>query len=141
MTTITKTQAMEARKLLRHYEAQKKAEARAKRCALPCTALVHAYFKSKNDEYGYDAWDADAQKLYRAVKSAEQSALKRRRKGIVDAIEQPMYRRHRWTVAMDNALMQGDIKFLEACGVTRAAMGIRRSRLMKNQPKKESANA
>ena len=44
--TITKTQAMEAKKLLRHYEAQKKAEARAKRCALQCTALLHAYLKA-----------------------------------------------------------------------------------------------
>lgn len=117
MTTITKTQAMEARKLLRHYEAQKKAEARAKRCALPCTALVHAYLKSKNDEYGYDAWDADAQKLYRAVKSAEQAALKRRRKGIVDAVEEPMYRRHRWTAAMKKALEDGDTAYLKACGL------------------------
>lgn len=29
----------------------------------------------------------------------------------------------------------------EGIGVTRAAMEIRRSRLMKNQPKKETANA
>lgn len=118
MTTITKTQALEARKLLRHYEAQKKAEARAKRCALPCAALVHAYLKAKNDDYGYDAWDADAQKLYRAVKSAEQAALKRLRKGIVDAIEQPKYNRHRWTPQMKNALQDGDTAYLKACGLT-----------------------
>lgn len=127
--TITKTQALEARKLLRHYEAQKKAEARAKRCALPCTALVHAYLKSKNDNYGYDAWDADAQKLYRAVKSAEQSALNRRRKGIVDANEQPMYRRHRWTAAMKNALQDGDTAYLKACGITDKAIGAMRWKL------------
>lgn len=120
--TITKTQTLEAKKLLRHYEAQKKAEARAKRCALPCTALVHAYLKAKNDNYGYDAWDADAQKLYRSVKSAEQAALKRRRKGIVDAVEEPMYRRHRWTAQMKNALHDGDTAFLKACGLTDSAI-------------------
>lgn len=116
--TITKTQALEAKKLLRHYEAQKKAESRAKRCALPCTALVHAYLKAKNDNYGYDAWDADAQKLYRSVKSAEHAALRRRRKGIVDAVEEPVYRRLRWTPQMKNALHDGDTAYLKACGLT-----------------------
>lgn len=120
--TITKTQALEAKKLLRHYEAQKKAEARAKRCALPCTALVHAYLKAKNDNYGYDAWDADAQKLYRSVKSAEQAALKRRRKGIVDAVEEPVYRRLRRTPQMKNALQDGDTAYLKACGLTDSAI-------------------
>ena len=139
--TITKTQAFEARKILKEYERQRKAEKRAKRCALPCAALVYAYLKGKNDNYGYDAWDADAQKLYRSVKSAEQSALRRRRKGIVEAGEMPKVSRHRWTVAMDNAALQGDYKFLEACGVTRAAISCRRVKLMKNQPKKETANA
>lgn len=87
MDTVTKTQALEARKILKQYERQRKEEKRARQCALPCTALVHAYIKRMNDGYGYDAWDADAQKLYRAVKSAEQSALNRRRKGIVEAGE------------------------------------------------------
>lgn len=120
--TITKTQALEAKKLLRHYEAQKKAEARAKRCALPCTALVHAYLKAKNDNYGYDAWDADAQKLYRSVKSAEHAALRRRRKGIVDTVEEPVYRRLRWTPQMKNALQDGDTAYLKACGLTDSAI-------------------
>lgn len=120
--TITKTQALEAKKLLRHYEAQKKAEARAKRCALPCTALVHAYLKAKNDNYGYDAWDADAQKLYRSVKSAEHAALRRRRKGIVDAVEEPVYRRLRWTPQMKDALQDGDTAYLKACGLTDSAI-------------------
>lgn len=116
--TITKTQALEARKLLRHYEAQKKAEARARRRAMPCTALVHEFLKRKNDGYGYDAWDADAQKLYRAVKSAEQSALNRRRKGIVEAGEMPKFRRIRWTAQMKNALQDNDTAYLKACGLT-----------------------
>ena len=120
--TITKTQALEARNLLRLYESQKKAEARAKRGAMPCTALVRAYLKSKNDNYGYDAWDADAQKLYRAVKSAEQVALRRRRKGIVDAVEQPKFRRLRWTPQMKNALQDGDTAYLKACGLTDKAI-------------------
>ena len=136
--TITKTQAMEAKKLLRHYEAQKKAEARAKRCALPCTALVHAYLKAKNDNYGYDAWDADAQKLYRSVKSAEQAALKRRRKGIVDAVEEPMYRRIRWTAQMKKALQDGDTAFLKACGLTDHAISAMKWRLA-HEVRKEDA--
>lgn len=136
--TITKTQAMEAKKLLRHYEAQKKAEARAKRCTLPCTALVHAYLKAKNDNYGYDAWDADAQKFYRSVKSAEQAALNRRRKGIVDAVEEPMYRRHRWTAQMKNALQDGDTAFLKACGLTDNAISAMKWKLA-HEVRKEDA--
>ena len=135
--TITKTQALEAKKLLRHYEAQKKAEARAKRRALPCTALVHAYLKAKNDNYGYDAWDADAQRLYRSVQIAEQSALKRRRKGVVDAVEEPTYRRHRWTAQMKNALQDGDTEFLKACGLTDRAIGAMKWKL--SHDRKEDA--
>lgn len=137
---FSKTQVLEAKKLLRLYESQKKAEARAKRCALPCTALVHAYLKTKNDNYGYDAWDADAQKLYRAVKSAEQAALKRRRKGIVDAVEEPMYRRHRWTAAMKNALQDGDTAYLKACGLTdKAISGMRWKLAHDHEARKEDA--
>jgi len=126
---ITKTQALEARKLLRHYEAQKKAEARAKRCALPCTALVYDYLKRKNDGYGYDAWDADAQKLYRSVKSAEQSALNRRRKGIVEAGEMPKFCRLRWTPQMKNALQNNDLAYLKACGLSDGAINAMRWKL------------
>lgn len=115
---ITKKDAQDARKILKEYERQRNAEKRAKRRAMPCAALVHEYLKRKNDGYGYDAWDADAQKLYRAVKSAEQSALKRRRKGIVEAVEMPKFRRIRWTVAMKNALNDGDTAYLKACGLT-----------------------
>lgn len=136
--TITKTQALEAKNLLRHYESQKKAEARAKRCAMPCTALVHAYLKAKNDNYGYDAWDADAQKLYRSVKSAEQAALKRRRKGIVDAVEEPMYRRHRWTAQMKNALQDGDTAYLKACGLTDHAISAMKWRLAHEDGKEDA---
>ena len=138
MTAITKAQVLEARKLLRHYEAQKKAEARAKRCALPCTALVHAYLKAKNDCYGYDAWDADAQKLYRSVKSAEQAAQNRRRKGIVDAVEEPMYRRHRWTAQMKNALQDGDTAFLKACGLSGGAINAMKWKLAHEDGKEDA---
>lgn len=115
---ITKKDADEAKKILKEYERQRNAEKRAKRCALPCTALVHEYLKRKNDGYGYDAWSSDEQKLYRSVKSAEQSALNRRRKGIVDAVEQPKFRRIRWTPQMKNALQDGDTAYLKACGLT-----------------------
>ena len=115
---ITKKDAQEARKILKAYERKRNAEKRARQRSLPCTALVYAYLNGKNDNYGYDAWDADAQKLYRAVKSAEQSALKRRRKGIVDAVEMPKFRRIRWTVQMKNALQDGDTEYLKACGLT-----------------------
>ena len=123
---ITKKDAKEARKILKAYERQRNAEKRAKRCAMPCTALVHEYLKRKNDGYGYDAWDADSQKLYRAVKSAEQSALKRRRKGIVDAVEMPKFRRIRWTANMKNALQDGDTAYLKACGLTDNAISAMR---------------
>lgn len=123
---ITREKALEARKLLKAYEAQKKAEKRARHCTLPCTALVYAYLKGKNDGYGYDAWDADAQKLYRAVKSAEQSALNRRRKGIVEAGEMPKFRRVRWTPAMKNALQDGDSAYLKACGLSDGAINAMR---------------
>lgn len=136
--TITKTQALEAKKLLRHYEAQKKAEARAKRCALPCTALVHAYLKAKNDNYGYDAWDADAQKLYRSVKSAEHAALRRRRKGIVDTVEEPVYRRLRWTPQMKNALQDGDTAYLKACGLTDSAISAMKWKLAHEDGKEDA---
>lgn len=92
---ITKNDAQKARKILKEYERQRNAEKRARQRAMPCASLVHEYIKRKNNGYGYDAWDADAQKLYRAVKSAEQSALKRRRKGIVEACEMPKFRRIR----------------------------------------------
>lgn len=115
---ITKNDAQEARKILKAYERQRNAEKRARKRAMPCAALVHEYLKRKNDGYGYDAWDADAQKLYRAVKSAEQSALKRRRKGLVDACEIPRFRRIRWTAKMKNALQDGDTEYLKACGLT-----------------------
>ncbi len=119
---ITKKDAREARKILKQYERQRNAEKRAKRRAMPCAALVHEYLKRKNDGYGYEAWDADAQKLYRAVKSAEQSALKRRRKGIVDAVEMPKFRRIRWTAQMKNALQDGDTAYLKSCGLTDQAI-------------------
>lgn len=126
---ITKKEALEAKKILKAYEAQKNAEKRARNRAMPCTALVHEYIKRKNDGYGYDAWDADDQKLYRAVKSAEQSALKRRRKGIVDAFEMPKFRRIRWTVQMKNALQDGDTEYLKACGLTDNAISAMRWKL------------
>ena len=127
--TITKTQALEARKLLKEYERQRNAEKHAKRCAMPCTALVYAYLKGKNDNYGYDAWDADAQKLYRAVKSAEQSALNRRRKGIVEAGEMPKFCRLRWTPQMKNALQNNDLAYLKACGLSEGAINAMRWKL------------
>lgn len=135
MNTVTKTQVFEARKILKEYERQRNAEKRAKRFAMPCTALVYDYLKSKNDGYDFDAWDADAQKLYRAVKSAEQSALNRRRKGIV---EEPMYRRHRWTPAMKNALQNNDIAFLKACGLSEGAINAMRWKLA-HEARKEDA--
>ena len=121
--------AQEARKILKAYERKRNAEKRARQRALPCTALVHEYIKRKNDGYGYDAWDADDQKLYRAVKSAEQSALKRRRKGIVDAVEIPKFRRIRWTAQMKNALQDGDTAYLKACGLTDKAISAMRWKL------------
>lgn len=126
---ITKKDAQEARKILKQYERQRNAEKRARQRALPCTALVNEYLKRKNDGYGYDAWDADAQKLYRAVKSAEQSALKRRRKGIVDAVEMPKFRRIRWTDQMKNALKDGDTAYIKACGLTDNAINAMRWKL------------
>ena len=126
---ITKNEAQEARKILKQYERQRNAEKRAKRRAMPCTALVNEYLKRKNDGYGYDAWDADEQKLYRAVKSAEQSALKRRRKGIVDAVEMPKVRRIRWTAQMKNALQEGDTAYLKSYGLTDNAISAMRWKL------------
>lgn len=123
---ITREKALEAKKLLKAYEAQKNAEKRARHCTLPCTALVYAYLKGKNDGYGYDAWDADEQKLYRAVKSAEQSALNRRRKGIVEAGEMPKCRRLHWTAQMKNALQGGDTDYLKACGLSDSAINAMR---------------
>lgn len=117
---ITKDQVLEAKKILKQYEQQKKAQDRAKQYALMCSVLVHEYLKRKNDGYGYDAWDDDAKKLYRAVKSAEQSALNwRRRKGITEASK---IRRIRWTVAMKNALQDNDTAYLKACGLTDQAI-------------------
>ena len=126
---ITKKDAQEARKILQEYERKRNAEKRARQRAMPCAALVHEYLKRKNDGYGYDAWDADAQKLYRAVKSAEQSALKRRRKGIVEACEMPKFRRIRWTVQMKNALQDGDTEYLKACGLNDHAISAMRCKL------------
>lgn len=126
---ITKKYAQEARKILKKYERQRNAEKRARQRAMPCAALVHEYIKRKNDGYGYDAWDADEQKLYRAVKSAEQSALKRRRKGIVEACEMPRFRRIRWTDQMKNALQDGDTEYLKACGLTDKAIRAMRWKL------------
>lgn len=126
---ITKKDAQEARKILKKYERQRNAEKRARQRALPCAALVHEYLKRKNDGYGYDAWDADAQKLYSAVKSAEKYALKRRRKGIVDACEMPRFRRIRWTAQMKNALQDGDTEYLKACGITDNAIRAMRWKL------------
>lgn len=126
---ITKNDSQKARKILKEYERQRNAEKRARRRTLPCAALVHEYLKRKNDGYGYDAWDADAQKLYRAVKSAEQSALKRRRKGIVDAVEIPRFRRIRWTAQMKNALQDGDTEYIKACGLTDNAIRAMRWKL------------
>ncbi len=126
---ITKKDAQEARKILKEYERLRNAEKRARQRAMPCAALVHEYLKRKNDGYGYDDWDADAQKLYRAVKSAEQSALKRRRKGIVDAVEMPKFRRIRWTAQMKKALQEGDTAYLKACGLTDNAISAMRWKL------------
>ena len=124
---ITKDQVLEAKKILKEYERQKKAEQRAKRCALPCSALVHEYLKRKSDGRSYDAWDSEAQKLYRAVKSAEQFALNyKRRKGIVEASK---IRRIRWTVAMKNALQDNDTAYLKACGLTDKAIVAMRHRI------------
>lgn len=138
MDIITKTQAFEARKILKEYERQRKAEKRAKRCALPCSALVYEYLKRKNDGYGFDAWDADAQKLYRAVKSAEQSALNRRRKGIVEAGEMTKIRRIRWTPQMKDALQDGDTAYLKACGLSDSAINAMRWKLA-HEVRKEDA--
>lgn len=138
MTGITKKQVLEARKLLHAYESQKKAEARARQCTLPCTALVYAYLKGKNDNYGYDAWDADAQKLYRSVKSAEQSALNRRRKGIVEAVEMPKFRRLRWTPHMKTALQDGNTAYLKACGLTDGAINAMRWKLAHEASKEDA---
>lgn len=138
MNAITKTQALEARKIIKEYERQRKAEKRAKRCALPCTALVYDYLKRKNDGYGYDAWDADAQKLYRSVKSAEQSALNRRRKGIVEAGEMPKFRRLRWTAQMKNALQDGDLAYLKACGLSDSAINAMRWKLAHEASKEDA---
>ena len=126
---ITKKYAQEARKILKKYERQRNAEKRARQRAMPCSALVYEYLKRKNDGYGYDAWDADEQKLYRAVKSAEQSALKRRRKGIVEACEMPRFRRIRWTSKMKNALQDGDTEYIKACGLTDNAIRAMRWKL------------
>lgn len=126
---ITKKDYQEARKILKEYERKRNAEKRAKMRAMPCAALVHEYLKRNNDGYGYDAWDADAQKLYRSVKSAEQSALKRRRKGIVDAVEMPKFHRIRWTAQMKNALQEGDTAYLKACGLTDNAISAMRWKL------------
>lgn len=123
---ITKKDAQEARKILKAYERKRNAEKRARQRAMPCAALVHEYLKRKNDGYGYDAWDADAQKLYRAVKSAEQSALNRRRKGIVEAGEMPKCRRLHWTAQMKNALQGGDTDYLKACGLSDSAINAMR---------------
>lgn len=126
---ITKKDAHEARKIIKEYERQRNAEKRARQRALPCAALVHEYLKRKNDGYGYDAWDADEQKLYRAVKSAEQYALKRRRNGIVEACEMPRFRRIRWTSKMKNALHDGDTEYIKACGLTDNAIRAMRWKL------------
>ena len=126
---ITKNDYKKARKILKEYERQRNAEKRARQRAMPCTALVHEYLKRKNDGYGYDEWDADAQKLYRAVKSAEQSAMKRRRKGIVEICEIPRFRRIRWTAQMKNALQDGDTAYLKACGLTDNAISAMRWKL------------
>lgn len=135
---ITKNDAQKARKILKEYERQRNAEKRARQRAMPCTAFVHEYLKRKNDGYGYDAWDADAQKLYRAVKSAEQSAMKRRRKGIVETCEIPRFRRIRWTAQMKNALQDGDTAYLKACGLTDNAIRAMRWKLA-NEDIKENA--
>ena len=117
---ITKNQVLEAKKILKEYKRQRNAEERAKKCALPCSALVHEYLKRKSNGLSYDSWDAESKKLYRAVKSAEQSALNyRRRKGIAEASK---IRRIRWTVAMKNALQDNDTAYLKACGLTDQAI-------------------
>ena len=126
---ITREKALEAKKLLKAYEAQKKAEKRARQCALPCSALVYEFLKRKNDGFGFDAWDLDAQKLYRAVKSAEQAALRRRRKGIVEAGEMPKFCRLRWTPQMKNALQNNDLAYLKACGLSDGAINAMRWKL------------
>ena len=99
---------------------------------------MHELLKSKNDGYGYDAWDADAQKLYRSVKSAEQSALNRRRKGIVEAGEMPKFCRLRWTAQMKNALQDGNTAYLKACGLTDKAINAMRWKLA-HEARKEDA--
>ena len=52
---ITKNQVLEAKKILKEYERQRNAEERAKKCALPCSALVHEYLKRKSNSLGYNA--------------------------------------------------------------------------------------
>lgn len=124
---ITREKALEAKKILKEYERQKKAQARAKQYALPCSALVHEYLKRKSNGRSYDAWNAEDQKLYRAVKAAEQSALNwRRRKGFAEASK---IRRIRWTVAMKNALQDNDTAYLKACGLTDNAIYTMRYRI------------
>lgn len=103
---------------------------------------MYKYLKDANGEKDRDEWSEKDRKFYNNILALERKAMKAAAKCQIDMFERATgYKRHRWNIAMDNALMQGDIKFLEACGVTRAAMEIRRSRLMKNQPKKETANA
>lgn len=124
---ITREKALEAKKILKEYERQRNAKKRAKQYALPCSALVHEYLKRKNDSHSYGSWDAEDQKLYRAVKSAEQSALNwRRRKGFAEASK---IRRVRWTVAMKNALQDNDTAYLKACGLTDHAIVTMRYRI------------
>lgn len=124
---ITKNQVSEAKKILKEYERQRNAEKRARQCALPCSALVHEYFRRKYDGHSYDSWDAEDQKLYRAVKATEQSALNwRRRKGFAEASK---IRRVRWTVAMKNALQDNDTAYLKACGLTDHAIVTMRYRI------------
>lgn len=122
--------------ITKKYERQRNAEKLARQRAMPCAALVHEYLKRKNNGYGYDAWDADEQKLYRAVKSAEQYALKRLRNGIVEACEIPRFRRIRWTAQMKNALQDGDTEYIKACGLTDNAIRAMRWKLAHEAIKK-----
>jgi len=139
---VTKEAAEKAKKLLQRYERQEKAKKKAKLVLFACSAAVYKYLKEMNGEKDRDEWSEKDRKFYNNILARERKAMKAAAKCQIDMFERATgYKRHRWNVAMDNALMQGDIKFLEACGVTRAAMEIRRSRLMKNQPKKETANA
>jgi len=141
-TDISKEQALKARKILKEYERQERAKKKEKEALFACSAAVYKFLKTLNGDKDRDEWSEKDRKFYNNILAIERKMLKKAKSGQVDLFNDRIsHRKHRWTVAMDNAALQGDYKFLEACGVTQAAIVCRRSRLMKNQPKKETANA